>query len=192
MPRTSEAEKQKNHAKILQAASRLLRERGVETTGVGDVMKAVGMTHGGFYRHFESKEALVEAAFTQAVDEVAGDLEAAQTDHDLASQRQSYIDKYLSNEHVHDRSHGCPLATLGAELARTESATRTTADETVARLANFLDDTGDEMNRKGHAMLALLAGTVLLARLADNEDDAEDMLESSRLAIELLQNKWKL
>ena len=61
MPRMSEAEKQKSHRRILDAAARLFRERGIEATSVADVMKAAGMTHGGFYRHFDSKEDLVSA-----------------------------------------------------------------------------------------------------------------------------------
>ena len=191
MPRTSEAEKQKNHAKILEAASRLFRENGVDATGVGDVMNAVGMTHGGFYRHFESKEALVEAAFEHAVEDVIDHLDVADTNSALAQQRQAYIEKYLSSQHVSDRGHGCPLATLGAELARTDGTIHTSAAEAVSRLATFLDDSEDDANTKGHSLLALLAGTVLLARLAETEADSEKMLESSRAAMALLQKNWR-
>ncbi|MBT8476236.1 MAG: TetR/AcrR family transcriptional regulator, partial [Alphaproteobacteria bacterium] len=77
MPRMSAQEKQKSHERILKAASRLFRERGIETTSVADVMKAAGLTHGGFYRHFASKDALVAAAFRHAVDEVLSVVEAA-------------------------------------------------------------------------------------------------------------------
>ncbi|MEZ5913496.1 MAG: TetR/AcrR family transcriptional regulator [Paracoccaceae bacterium] len=84
-------EKQKTHERILKAASQLFRERGIETTSVADVMKAAGLTHGGFYRHFASKEALVAAAFSHAVDEVLSDVEAAPSGPDQASALDSYV-----------------------------------------------------------------------------------------------------
>ena len=115
MPRMSEAEKRKSHDRILDAASRLFRERGIEATSVSDVMKAAGLTHGGFYRHFGSKEELVGAAFRAAVEEVQSELRAA---------RQRYLALYLSTEHLCDRAHGCPLAALGAEVARLDGDVR--------------------------------------------------------------------
>ncbi|MEL6618022.1 MAG: helix-turn-helix domain-containing protein, partial [Pseudomonadota bacterium] len=79
MPKMSADEKRQSHERILKAASRLFRERGIEATSVADVMKAAGLTHGGFYRHFSSKDALVAAAFGHAVDEVLSAVEAAPT-----------------------------------------------------------------------------------------------------------------
>ncbi|MGB0904935.1 MAG: TetR family transcriptional regulator, partial [Mangrovicoccus sp.] len=67
MARQSKAEKQKSHARILEAAAQVFREKGIEATSLADVMTAAGLTHGGFYRHFASKEALVAAAFHHAV-----------------------------------------------------------------------------------------------------------------------------
>ena len=77
MPRMSEAEKQRSHSRIVDAAARLFRKRGIEATSVADVMKAAGMTHGGFYRHFASKADLVAAAFQHAVDDVVAKVEQA-------------------------------------------------------------------------------------------------------------------
>jgi AcrR family transcriptional regulator len=77
MPRVSNEEKQRNHNKIVDAAARLFRENGIEMTSVADVMKAAGLTHGGFYRHFGSKEDLISAALDRAVDDVLKEGEEA-------------------------------------------------------------------------------------------------------------------
>ena len=190
MPRMSEAEKQKSHARILDAAAKLLREQGVEATSVGDVMSAAGMTHGGFYRHFASKEELVAAAFGHAVDNVVRDMEAAATEAERKPVRQAYIDQYLSHDHVENRGIGCPLATLGAGLARVEGAARHTAAETVTRLAGLLDEPVTEEHAKGRAIMALLVGSVVLARLADNNDDLDKTLAAGQYGVELLQGRW--
>ena len=83
MPRMSEAEKRKSHRRILDAASRLMREKGIGSTSVSDVMKAARLTHGGFYRHFSSKDELVAAAFQHAVDDVVKGIEAARSETEL-------------------------------------------------------------------------------------------------------------
>ena len=187
MPRMSEAEKQKSHGRILDAAARLLRERGIEATSVGDVMKAAGMTHGGFYRHFDSKDDLVAAAFMRAVDHVVCDMEAAPTKSDRNAARGAYIDRYLSTAHVHNRGNGCPLASLAADLARVDGPSRHLASETVARMAGLLAETETGEDTKGRAIMAMLLGTVALARLYDDDDAIEKVLEAGRSAVELLQ-----
>ena len=118
MPRMSAAEKQKSHERILDAAARLFRERGIEATSVADVMKAAGLTHGGFYKHFPSKQALVAEAFRRAAEGLlsGAEAEAAPGRPARAEPRARYVARYLSGEHVSDAGHGCPIAALGADL----------------------------------------------------------------------------
>lgn len=190
MPRMSNAEKQKSHDRIVDAAARILREKGVGATSVGDVMNAAGMTHGGFYRHFNSKEDLIAAAFTHAVDDKVRDMEAASTEAERQPARQAYIDEYLSRKHVTNSGHGCPLATLGAGIAREKNNARASASATVTRLVDLLDDTENEADTKGRAIMALLVGSVLLARLSDNKSDVNEALDAGRRGVELLQKHW--
>lgn len=191
MPRMSQADKQKSHARIVDAAAQLLREKGIGATSVGDVMKAAGMTHGGFYRHFESKDDLVASAFSHTVDDVVREMEAASTPSQRRAARQAYIERYLSAAHVANRGGGCPLAALGAGLVRVDGPARHSASCTVERMARLLDAPETERHGKGRAIMALMAGTLVLARLAEKEDDMSGMLEAGKTAVELLEAHWK-
>ncbi len=191
MPRMSEAEKQRSHNRILDAAAQLFRERGIEPTSVADVMKAAGMTHGGFYRHFASKEDLISAAFRHAVDGVASDMENETTSTGRDRARAAYIETYLSEAHVDDSGRGCPLAALGAELARSEGKPRQEGARTSNRMAALLEDASDPgASGQGLATMALLMGTITLARLAESAEDAERPLDAGRTGVELLQSHW--
>ncbi|MEA1834287.1 helix-turn-helix domain-containing protein [Methylobacterium durans] len=107
-----------SRVRIVEAASRLLRERGIEGTSIADVMAAAGMTHGGFYKHFRSKDELVAAAlgaaFASHSDRFDGRLEHGGP---LAA-LEAYIAEYLSPEHVSHPGMGCPAAALGPDVAR--------------------------------------------------------------------------
>ncbi|WP_170357725.1 TetR/AcrR family transcriptional regulator [Ruegeria arenilitoris] len=190
MPRMSEAEKRRSHNRILDAAAQLFRERGVEATSVADVMKAAGMTHGGFYRHFESKEDLIATAFRHAIDDVVSGMEREESSEGRGKERQDYIAKYLSQAHVQDSRHGCPLAAMGTELARTKGASRHAGAQASDRMAALLRDAPETGSDQGLAAMALLMGTITLARLAGTEDEADRALEAGRTAIVLLQDHW--
>lgn len=189
MPRMSEAEKRKSHKRILDAASHLFRERGIEATSVSDVMQAAGLTHGGFYRHFKSKEALVADAFKAAVDEVQCDMLKAPDGKEHEAAREQYIARYLSSEHVDNHARGCPLAALGTEITRMDGAARSEASQAVESMARLLvEDSGDAMD-EGIATLALLLGSITLARLADTPELAEKILRSGKRGRQLLERQ---
>jgi len=191
MPRMSEAEKQRSHGRILDAAARLFRENGIESTSVADVMKAAGMTHGGFYRHFQSKEDLVAAAFRHAVDSVVADLEGEATSDGQARERDAYIERYLSQAHVKDLGGGCPLAALGGELARAGRTPLNEGAEASSRMAELLHQPDDADKAQGLALMALMLGTVTLARLAENSEDSHRVLAAGRTGLSLVQEHWK-
>lgn len=190
MPRMSEAEKQRSHSRILDAAAQLLRERGIESTSVADAMKAAGMTHGGFYRHFKSKDDLVAAAFRHAVNDVVSEMEQQTTPDGLDSKRDQYIETYLSDAHVKNRAQGCPLAAMGAELARNEGLPRKQGAEATSRMAALLQTQPDSETEQGQAMMALLLGTITLARLAETDAGAGKALEAGRKGIQILKENW--
>jgi TetR/AcrR family transcriptional repressor of nem operon len=190
----SEAEKLKSHKRILDAAARLMRERGVEATSVAHIMSAAGLTHGGFYRHFPSKDALAAAAFRHAVDGVVSDVEQASSPEARAQARDRYVATYLSDLHVKDRGQGCPLAAIGAEAARLDDSLRAAAAEAVWRMAGLLPTAEAcgpaDRSGQGIALVALLLGTVTLARLAERPEEAAAILSAGRTGVDALERSW--
>jgi TetR/AcrR family transcriptional regulator, transcriptional repressor for nem operon len=165
--------KAQTRLRIVESAARAIRSSGPERLGVSDVMASVGLTHGGFYAHFPSKDALV----TEAVDAMFGDarrragLDAAMVD-DPAEARaafRTYLASYLSPQHRDHAERGCPLPALAADMARgagdaQQRFAKGIADMT-ARIASVLDRLGvADANVQAGAVVAQMAGAVGLAR----------------------------
>lgn len=166
-----------NHQTILAAASRLFREKGIDRTSVADVMQAAGLTHGGFYRHFDSKEALVDAAVSAAFDEFLPWLAERSVKRGGRNAAAAFAARYLSDAHVDAPGSGCPIPTLGVDLARQEQQGRMSFDAGVGRLIDALAEgmPGTARQRRAAAarQLAMLAGAVVIARAVDEELAAE-------------------
>lgn len=171
--RVSQNEKERSHRRIVEAAAQLVRERGIEGTGVADVMAAAGMTHGGFYRHFDGKEAMLAAALEEAFDQIVSELEApaalAQPKVALAG----YEGKYLSDGHVRHPGIGCPVAALAGEVARVSGPLRKSFSAGVNRmivsLARGLKGSEGKRHDQATRRLAMMAGAVMIARASDAE-----------------------
>ncbi|MGB8908100.1 MAG: helix-turn-helix domain-containing protein [Candidatus Cybelea sp.] len=151
----------------MQAAADAFRERGVDGVGVADVMERAGLTHGGFYAHFRSKDDLVKTAFEQMALEVADTVGA--TD-------------YLAERHMLHPERGCPLPTVATELARSgPKMRRSVAGEIRARLARIVDRLGTRRARETDAAgaLACMVGGLVIAR-ALPEDEGSAFLERCR------------
>src|ERR1700747_3444391 len=119
--------------RIVRAAARKFREQGIVATGLNDLMKAAGLTHGGFYKHFESKDQLVAEACADAVEAaIAGMGMEAQPTISAA------VAAYLSTRHRDDPASGCPLAAIGSELSRTDKKTREAATAGFVRRGDIL------------------------------------------------------
>ena len=103
---------------ILVEAASAIRERGPEGVGVAEIMSATGLTHGGFYAHFKSKDELVACAITQMFDETRARFAKRTGDLPPADALTKYVDRYLSRAHRDQRSEGCALATLAGDLPR--------------------------------------------------------------------------
>src|SRR5215469_17619590 len=116
--------KAKNHENIVSVAARSFREQGGDSSGIGTVMKKVGLTKGGFYRHFKSKDDLFVEAMARAIDETGNSMvEAARSAPEGAALR-AIIERYLSVQHASSPGNGCIRAALGPELARKPIAVR--------------------------------------------------------------------
>ena len=185
--RYSKEHKQETHSRIVKKAAILLREKGAHGVGVADLMKEAGLTHGGFYAHFDSREALVIEAFAYAMDRSTERWRqiAAQTppDRRLAT----IVDSYLTAVHRDDPGHGCAVPVLGAEIVRESPRTRkafaTKLDQMLDMMAEQMGDVPRKTARKqAMAMLATMAGTLLLARIAGNGELSDEILAAGREA----------
>src|SRR6202007_953090 len=122
--RYSPEHKAQNHEKILSVASRSFREHGGDTSGIGTVMKKVGLKKGGFYRHFKSKDDLFVEAVARALDETGrGMVEVARSAPEGQALR-AIVERYLRVDHANSPGTGCVRAALGPELARKPVAVR--------------------------------------------------------------------
>jgi len=186
MPRVSKEEKQRSHDRILDAASKLTREKGIDATSVADIMSLAGLTHGGFYRHFQSKDDLVASGFRHAVDEAVGSIEQESSGEQRRVARQTYIDRYLSSEHLDTNADGCPIAALASELIRKDGRTKSEGLQAVKRVSSLLED--DVNSVSGEVILAMLVGSITLARLSETSEDGEALLSATKRAIESLRN----
>ncbi|MBV8699528.1 TetR/AcrR family transcriptional regulator [Bradyrhizobium sp.] len=185
--RYSKEHKQETHTRIVKKAAVLLREKGAHGVGVADLMKEAGLTHGGFYAHFDSREALVIEAFAYAMDRATERWRqiAAQTPPD--KRLATIVDSYLTAVHRDDPGHGCTVPALGAEIVRESPKTRKAF---AAKLDQMLDMIAEQMGdvprktarKQAMAMLATMAGTLLLARIAGNGELSNEILAAGREA----------
>ena len=174
--------------RILEAASRLFREHGIEAVGLAKLMGEVGLTVGTFYTHFKSKEALLAEAVLRSLDARHVDVEQALRHADL----ETVVRAYLSPEHRDAAGTGCLVAALAAELARHPEETRRTFTShnapTLDSLAAWLSvRRGEKLDRAdAAAFLGLLAGTLQLARATPDRAESDAVLEGGiRAALRL-------
>ena len=129
--RKSRDETAETRKRIVRTAARAFREKGIVATGLADLMKAAGLTRGGFYKHFASKDQLVAEATVAAMDSILEAMAAQPTVN-------AAVAAYLSIRHRDDPASGCPFAALGGELARSDKTTRAAATAGFVRLVDIL------------------------------------------------------
>jgi len=169
--RVSRTEMDQNHKRIVEGASRLMRKRGIETTSVNDVMKKAHLTHGGFYRHFDSKESLVSAALEDAFNEVVNAIEESYRALGAKKGAEKYYEHYLSDGHVKHPELGCPIAALSMDVARSTVSVKSAFSDGFGRAVKKLSEGGDGTPEENRAAamrkLSLMAGAVMIARAVD-------------------------
>ena len=181
MGRVSQAQAQENRRTVVRTAGRLFRERGIDGVSVADIMAEAGLTHGGFYKQFESKDALVAEAIAQAFAEQAETLRNYQDRPDQESARSAFFTGYLSPEHRDDPGPGCPTAGFGGDLARSEDATpaREAYAAGVDRYSRWL---GSE-TEPDLVTVATMVGAVILARATAGLEISDRILDAARTAL---------
>ncbi|MFE8916265.1 TetR/AcrR family transcriptional regulator [Streptomyces globisporus] len=182
MGRVSQAQAEENRRRVVDTASRLFREQGTQVS-VADLMKAAGLTHGGFYKQFASKEALVDEATAHAFAELTQRHSAGLEQHEgqREAAQQALIDTYLSAEHRDAPAQGCPVAALATDIARDGGGheARRVYAEGVADFADFLA-TDDQ---DGIARLCTLFGALVLSRATNGSPLSEEILDAARAAL---------
>jgi TetR/AcrR family transcriptional regulator, transcriptional repressor for nem operon len=186
--RYSREHKLETHARIVKRASVKLREKGAHGIGVADLMKDAGLTHGGFYAHFDSREALVIEAFAHAMDRSTERWRKLAEATPAEQRMAAIVDGYLTPAHRDDPGHGCAIPTLGAEIARESPKTRKAfaakLEEMIDALAGQIPDLPPKAARKqATAMIATMMGTLVMARVAGNGEFSEEILSSGREAV---------
>jgi TetR/AcrR family transcriptional repressor of nem operon len=182
----SQTEKTRNHDRIVEVAARRIREAGTEAPGVAEIMAGAGLTHGGFYKHFGSRDELIAeaAAHTYAESERAAQQVIDGADDPLAA----FVDWYLSAKHRDDPGSGCSVVALGNDVPRAGGELRTGYTEQVRRYLLRLDELfGTDGARRpsaaATAALATLAGAVLVARAVDDSELSDRILRDARAAV---------
>lgn len=179
--RYSQTHKQETRAKVLKAAAGALRARGPDGVAVAEIMAEVGLTHGGFYAHFPSKEALVAAAIDEAFGQSRGRFDRLLSGLPPAEAFARFVDLYVSREHRDVPARGCPIATLASELPRQGAAVRAAYERGVqaliARVAAWLPA---EHRDQAASLVAEMAGAVVLSRGISNPDAADRLLADAR------------
>jgi TetR/AcrR family transcriptional regulator, transcriptional repressor for nem operon len=183
--RYSPEHKAQNHENILSVAARSFREHGADISGIGTVMKKVGLTKGGFYRHFESKDDLFVEAVARALEEMGrSTLEVAKSAPEGRALR-VIIERYLSARHANSPGAGCVVAALGPELARKPLSVRKRIEALLdayrERLLPFVPgQTREEKVAKFTVLFASMAGVLTRARVISDPHKREWMLTEAR------------
>jgi AcrR family transcriptional regulator len=176
--RYSEDHKAQTHQRIIDEAARLFRRDGVGATGLQPLMKTLGLTHGGFYAHFKSKDQLVETALRQAaqeLDQVTAEIQSGPTP------LPAFIASYLSHAHRANPGTGCPLPTMSAELGQRGQASPIT-DEVVRNRLALIEASlqGEDAAQQSVLILSALVGALILSRSVNDPELSDRLLHSTR------------
>jgi TetR/AcrR family transcriptional repressor of nem operon len=186
--RYSKEHKQETHARIVKRASIRLREKGAHGIGVADLMKEAGLTHGGFYAHFDSREALVIEAFAYAMDRSTERWRKMAEQTPPEKRLAAIVESYLTTIHRDDPGHGCAVPTLGAEIARESLKTRKAFSAKLEQMIDMMADQVADVPRKtarkqAMATLATMIGALVLSRIAGSGEFSDEILGAGRDAV---------
>lgn len=181
--RVSKEAATENRKRILAAATRLFRERGIGGAGVDAITEAAGLTHGAFYSQFKSKEAVVTEALRLALDESRELLAAGPTGDDKSHILELFIDGYLSRRHRDSPGEGCVVAAVGSDIARQpkkvrHAFTKTLEENLEVLAALFPGKTASRRSEEAIRNFSALVGAIILARAVDDEALSRRILQT--------------
>ncbi|TDT00587.1 TetR/AcrR family transcriptional regulator [Erwinia rhapontici] len=189
MARVSKQQMERHREEIINASSQLFRERGLNGVSVNDLMAAAGLTHGGFYGHFDSKDELAAIASRKAFDDSGARWQAI---GQQSSQQMLYtlVEHYLSPAHRDGAQDGCAITALASDIAR-ESADKPVREvyldgvKGMLEMLESLSDVEDDAQRRQHALVqfSLLIGALTLARATSGDNLSDEFLTAAKAAL---------
>ena len=178
------AAKEASHERIVSAAARAIRRSGYDGTGVADIMKEAGLTHGAFYAHFPSREAMLAEAAARACAETAAATAGVVSSVPAEQALNAMLRTYLSPEHLAQVELGCPLAALGSETARQAPEVRRVTTRHVKEMIDLVarqsPDWGQPAaHERALVTVATMVGTLMLARAVDEPALSASLCEAA-------------
>ncbi|MDR3494533.1 MAG: TetR/AcrR family transcriptional regulator [Ancalomicrobiaceae bacterium] len=175
--RVSREQARQNHRQIIDSAGRLFRKHGIEGVNLAAITADAGLTIGGFYRHFASKEALVVESLRHLIVATGKSMQALMR----GGGRRAVIDFYLSPGHAQDIASGCAFVALGAEIRRLKPETRQVLADGLDGWLKIVSEP-DSIAERDIAFVALLVGGLTLARVAGSDERSAEILAAARAA----------
>ncbi|SDR05031.1 TetR/AcrR family transcriptional regulator [Pseudoxanthomonas sp. CF125] len=184
MKKTATPSKAATHERIVDAAARAIRRSGYNGTGVADIMKAAGLTHGGFYAHFPSRDAMLAEAADRAGSEAVVLMERVAATVPPQQALQAMMQAYLSEDHVKSIETGCATAALGSEMPRQAPEVRRAATrrikEMIDLVARHSNDWGQsEAHEQALVAVSTMVGALVLARAVDDARLSDALREAA-------------
>jgi TetR/AcrR family transcriptional repressor of nem operon len=176
----SQADKAATRERVLRIASRKIRTDGVSRPGVAELMREAGLTHGGFYKHFDSREDLIAQAAAFALAEGTAKMERSAQKNDQDG-RAGLIDAYLAKQHRDGPATGCALVTLGAAAGRGDQRFKEAYENQVRTYLDLiagLDDDTEDSRAEAMLILSALVGAVLMSRAVADKHFSDELLET--------------
>lgn len=186
--RYSAEHKSQSRNKVLMAAAKAIRQQGTAAVSVAAVMSDAGMTHGGFYAHFSSREALIAESVTCMFDEQREKARAMLSAADPVKGITAWLEMYLSLSHVQHPERGCPLPLLSGEIARLSDDARLRFNQGRKAMVDIIAEPLDRLGcpdpvKQSQSLIAEILGAVSLARLAQDDNEALDILSASKASL---------
>ena len=179
---------EKTKARVVKIAAQQMRKRGPDGVGVADVMSRAGLTHGGFYAHFESKDDLIAAAVRQMFVDARELFRSSTEDKDPVEGLRTYINSYVSRSHRDHPERGCAIAALASDIHRQGRKARSAYDDGVAGLVAKIEGLlpereGVDRRRLAVSMIAEMTGAVAAARSVSDPTLSDEILASARRSL---------
>ena len=178
--KASSSRKEATHARIVEVAARAIRRSGYDGTGVADIMKEAGLTHGGFYAHFPDRNALLAEAAGRAGEEAIAASARIAASAPPGKALEAMLKAYLSKEHLDHPETGCPLAALGSEMPRQAPEVRRAATRSIKEMIDLVARQSPawgspHAHRDAMVTLSTMLGCMVLARAVDDEHLARSL-----------------
>jgi TetR/AcrR family transcriptional regulator, transcriptional repressor for nem operon len=175
VPKSAPNRKELTHTRIVETAAKAIRRSGYSGTGVADIMKEAGLTHGGFYAHFASRDDMLAEAASQAGAETLAFTEQLLANAPQEQRLSTLMHAYLSDEHLTNIEMGCSFAALGSEMHRQAPEVRAASTQRIKQMIGLIEaELSQQASKKPHEeallVVSTMVGTLMLARAVDDPE----------------------